>query len=270
MENVAILTADVLDIIFEGRNKEYGAYDLRKTYNRRLTISIAVTLSLILLLFVGYVLAGNSNINGPVEVPDTVIVDIKPPVEEPVPVKPPPLPPPEQPVQTIRNTTPVIMKDEDVPEEEKPPVQDDMENTRIGLANQKGITDDNVIAPPADDGNKGIIELPKKKDVDSIFISVQIESSYPGGRPKWERFLNGNLQYPQQAQDNEIEGTVVVQFVVDIDGTVSRVEVLSGPEELKEAALRVIKKSGKWIPAVQNGTHVKSYKRQPIVFRLDR
>ena len=69
--------------------------------------------------------------------------------------------------------------------------------------------------------------------------------------------------------NNEIQGTVVVQFIVDKEGNVSDVEAISGPNELREEAVRVIKKSGKWTPAIQNGRQVKSYKKQPIKFRLE-
>ena len=68
--------------------------------------------------------------------------------------------------------------------------------------------------------------------------------------------------------DNEIQGSVMVQFIVDKEGNVSNVEAVSGPEELREEAIRVIKKSGKWNPAVQNGRQVKSYKRQSVLFQL--
>jgi protein TonB len=69
---------------------------------------------------------------------------------------------------------------------------------------------------------------------------------------------------------NEVQGTVMVQFIVDREGNVSDVEVVSGPETggLREEAIRVIQKSGKWTPAIQNGRKVKSYKRQPVVFKL--
>ena len=98
---------------------------------------------------------------------------------------------------------------------------------------------------------------------------MEIESSYPGGPGAWMRYLNKTFRYPQEAQDNEIQGTVVVQFIVDKAGVVSDVEAISGPKELRDEAVRVIKKSGSWTPAVQNGRQVKSYKKQPIQFRLE-
>ena len=118
--------------------------------------------------------------------------------------------------------------------------------------------------------NKGVVEAPKDNtDYDKTFTKVEIESDYPGGTAAWQRYLQKNLQYPDEAESNEIQGQVVVQFIVDKEGKVSDVEAISGPNELREEAVRVIKKSGTWTPAVQNGRKVKSYKRQPIVFRLE-
>ena len=96
-----------------------------------------------------------------------------------------------------------------------------------------------------------------------------IEAEYPGGAAAWQRFLNKNLRYPEEAIDNEIQGSVVVQFVVDEEGNVSDVEAASGPQALSAEAVRVIKKSGKWTPAIQNGRYVKSIKRQPFIICLE-
>ena len=172
-------------------------------------------------------------------------------------------------VQTIKVTPPRIVPDEQVTKDEMPPVED-QENAKIGLDNKDGVKEgDMVIAPPGD-GDGKVIELPKKDEdgMDGIFTSVQIESEYPGGAMAWQRFLNKNVRYPEQAVEQEIQGPVVVQFIVDKEGNVSDVVALSGPDELRAEAVRVIKKSGKWTPAIQNGTKVKSYKKQPIVFRL--
>ena len=98
-----------------------------------------------------------------------------------------------------------------------------------------------------------------------VWHEVEIEAEYPGGAAAWQRFLNRNLRYPEEAIENEISGTVVVQFVVDKDGIVSNVEAVSGPEELCAEAVRVIKKSGRWTPAVQGGRQVRSLKKQPFI-----
>jgi periplasmic protein TonB len=110
---------------------------------------------------------------------------------------------------------------------------------------------------------------PEPDESDSIvFTKVEIEAEYPGGAAAWQRFLNRNLRYPQEAIDNEISGPIMVQFVVDKDGYVSNVEAVSGPEALCKEAVRVIKKSGRWTPAVQGGRQVKSLKKQPFVICL--
>jgi periplasmic protein TonB len=273
MEINKILNADILDIIFEGRNKEYGAYDLRKTYNKRLVKAIIGTAIVILLLFIWYFI---SNMNGGGAKKNMVVQDVQlEDVKEEKKNEPPPPPPPkiEPPkVEMAKFTPPKIVKDNEVKEEEKPPEQEKLEDTKIGTVNQEGVKDEGITAPPSDAG-KGVVEAPKKdeEDYDKTFTKVEIESEYPGGPSAWLRYLNKNFRYPDDAVNNEIQGTVVVQFIVDKEGNVSDVNAISGPESggLREEAVRVIKKSGKWTPAVQNGRQVKSYKKQPIVFKLE-
>lgn len=271
-----ILNADVLDIIFDGRNKAYGAYDLRRTYSKRMTVALVATASLLVLFFVGTVVANSLKNNQ--DKTEMVVQDIEleavkqeEPKNEPPP--PPPPPPPVEPpkVEMAKFTPPKIVKDEEVKEDEKPPEVEKLEETKIGTINQEGIKDEGIVAPPVSDEGKGVVEAPKKveEDWDKTFTKVEIESEYPGGASAWQRYLNKSLRYPQDAQDNEIQGTVVIQFIVDKEGMVSDVQAISGPNELRDEAVRVIKKSGKWTPAVQNGRQVKSYKKQPITFRLE-
>ncbi|MBO9200473.1 MULTISPECIES: energy transducer TonB [Niastella] len=98
-----------------------------------------------------------------------------------------------------------------------------------------------------------------------IWSKVEIEAEYPGGAAAWLRFWNRNLHIPQDVIDNESYGSVVVQFVVDKEGNVSDVEALSGAEAMCTEVVRVIKKSGRWTPAIQNGRYVKSLKKQPFI-----
>lgn len=275
MEVNKILSADFLDILFEGRNKEYGAYDLRKTYNKRLSIALISTAAACILLFGGYILANSLNKGDDKKemvVQDVQLEEIKQEERKEEPPPPPPPKPPEPPkVEMAKFTPPKIVKDEEVKEEEKPPEVEKLEETKIGTQNQEGVKDEGIVAPPVEDAGKGVVEAPKKveEDWDKTFTKVEIESEYPGGAAAWQRYLNKTLRYPQEAIDNEVQGTVVIQFIVDKEGMVSDVEAISGPQELRDEAIRVIKKSGKWTPAVQNGRQVKSYKKQPIVFRLE-
>jgi protein TonB len=269
MESSTILTADVLDILFEGRNKEYGAYELRRTYNKRLVTSITVMLSSILILCIGFAFGGGKKqLAKEFIIPPDVALESKKPEDKPEEKLPPPpakqTPPPVQ-IQTLRVTPPVIVKDDQVKEDEMPPVED-LEHVKIGTETKAGVPDGDLVIAPPGDGAGTVIELPKKEEEDwnKVFTKVEIESEYPGGLPAWQRFLNRNLRPSDEAQ-----GTVVVQFIVDKEGNVTNVEAVSGPDELRSEAVRVIKKSGKWTPAIQNGNPVRSYKKQPIIFRVD-
>src|SRR5450631_4379167 len=268
MDANKILNADILDIIFEGRNKEYGAYELRKSYNGRLIRALIGTAALILLLFIGYFVSGMKfgAKKQAVVVAEVQLEDFKEEKKEPPPPPPPKVEPPK--VEMAKFTPPKIVPDDKVKEEEKPPVQEKLEDTKIGTVNQQGVKDEGSTAPPVSDAGKGVIEAPKE-DYDKTFTKVEIESEYPGGQAAWARYLNKNLHYPDEAVSNEIQGDVVVQFIVDKEGLVSEVEAVSGPNQLRDEAVRVIKKSGKWTTAVQNGRQVKYYKKQPIKFRLE-
>ncbi|HJU45166.1 MAG TPA: TonB family protein [Chitinophagaceae bacterium] len=275
MEANKILSADILDIVFDGRNKSYGAYDLRKTYNKRMVIALVTVASVLLLILLSYIIAQRLS---PKEdkvamiVQDVQLEEVKPEEKKEEPPPPPPPPKAEPPkIEMAKFTPPKIVKDEEVKEDEKPPEQEKLEDVKIALTNQEGIKDEGIVAPPVNDAGKGVVSAPTRveEDWDKTFTKVEIESEYPGGQAAWARFLNKTFQYPSAASEAGIQGTIVVQFVVDKEGKVSDVQVISGPEELRAEALRVIKKSGKWIPAIQNGHQVKSYKKQPIVFKLD-
>jgi len=101
-----------------------------------------------------------------------------------------------------------------------------------------------------------------------VFEKFEIESEFPGGPNAWMTFLNTHLVYPQKAIREKIEGTVLLGFIVNKDGTISDLKALSGHPFLQEAALKVMLESPKWKPSIQNGRLVNSYKKQPIVFSL--
>ncbi|MBS1597769.1 MAG: N-acetylmuramoyl-L-alanine amidase [Bacteroidetes bacterium] len=103
-----------------------------------------------------------------------------------------------------------------------------------------------------------------------IFTKVEIEPEFPGGQDAWKNYLVKNLHYPNAAVNKEIQGDVLAQFVVDMEGNVSDIKIVSGPEELRAETIRIIRESGKWVPAMQNGKNVTCYKRQPIKYRLER
>lgn len=274
MEANQLLTADVLDIIFIGKNKAYGAYQLRKTYNRRLNLSMLLLGGLLSLLVICYFLPKKKTgfYSSPI-IEGTVILTPLP--EKEVIKKPISIPKPPAPIKTTQYVTIRIVADDQVKGQDKPPIVDELVNAKIGTVTQEGEDYTTLQGPNtlSDGIGKGIIDAPVAGNgsTDGGFIPVEIESMYPGGDKAWLRFLNRMLgnNYPPEAVENNVQGTVVIEFIVDVDGSVSNVKAISGPEELWDAAIRTIKKSGKWIPAKQNGISVKTCKRQPIKFMLE-
>jgi len=274
MEANKILDASLIDVIFDGRNKAYGAYELRRHYPFRLLWGMAGAALITGGMFgADYIERRTPKpVKQPIMVVDVQLEDVKEMKRE----EPPPPPPPREiaaKVEITKFTPPKIVRDNEVKEDEKPPEQEKLNDTRIGVINQEGVKDEGVVAPPISASGNGVVEAPRPKvmeDYDRTFTKVEIESEYPGGAAAWMRYLNKNFRYPEDAINNEIEGTVVVQFIVDKEGNVSDVEAVAGPEMggLRQEAIRVIVHSGKWIPAIQNGRNVKSYKKQPVQFKL--
>lgn len=111
-------------------------------------------------------------------------------------------------------------------------------------------------------------DMKKAWDTSGAFKKVEFEAEFPGGASAWLQFLIKNLKYPENAAMHELEGDVPVEFIVEKDGRVTHVRAQGGPQELRAEAERVVSASGKWIPAKNHGKIVRSYKIQPIDFRL--
>ena len=272
MEANKILNADILDIIFDGKNKAYGAYQLRKTYNSRMVKALIAVGVLLFLVGGGLLLANILNDRASKEeltVVDTQMAEVKkdePPPPPPPP--PPPTPPPPPEIKQIQFTPPKIVKDEEVKKDE---VIKELEPDAV--ISTKTVESDNtkqVVQAPVEDKGTQVVEVPVKAvEEDKVFTKVEIEAEYPGGTGAWRKFLERNLN-GQVATDNSAPAgtyTVVVRFIVAKDGSVSDIT----PETsvgygMEGEAVRAIKKAPKWTPAQQNGNIVKAYRRQPITF----
>ncbi len=164
-------------------------------------------------------------------------------------------------------TPPKIVKDEEV--KEPPPAVEELKETKIGTISQEGIKDIGIVTPPAAvDGGKGLVEAKPVEKEPEVFTKVEVDAKYPGN---WRSFLERNLD-GQVAVDNGASPgtyTVIIQFIVDVAGSVSDVKALTSVGfGMEQEAVRVIKKSGKWNPAIQNGREVKAYRKQPITFQV--
>ena len=268
-----IQTADILDIIFDGRNKEYGAYELRKTYNKRMVKALVATVLIVVLALLGNLLANSTSGSKPeLIVQDVSLENVQ--QEEKKPEPPPPPPPPKQEppkVEITKFTPPKIVKDEEVKEEDEIKEVEKLEDTKIGTINQEGAKDEGIVAPPVESGT-GVVEAPKKEeDYDKIFTVVQIPAEFPGGLPAWAKYLERNLNRDLPVENGAPPGkyTVVVSFIVAKDGTISDVVAENDPGYgTKNEAVRVITRGPKWKPAVQNGRNVIYRHKQSITFMV--
>jgi periplasmic protein TonB len=270
MEANKILSADILDLVFEDRNKDYGAYQLRKTYNRRIIKALVITASVALLALLGSFIASKLDDDSKkLDIKEVTIQDIKQEDEKPEPPPPPPPKPPDPPkIEMAKFTPPKIVKDEEV--QEPPPEVKELEEKKIDVVSQEGIKDEGIVTPVEIDQGKQIIEE-KKEDENHIFEKVEIEASFKGGESAWRKYLERNLNANVGPDNGAPTGvyTVYVQFVVSKDGSISDVKALTNHGYGMEAeAVRVIKKGPPWTPAVQNGRSVNAYRKQPVTFQV--
>ncbi|MDO9186273.1 MAG: TonB family protein [Bacteroidota bacterium] len=254
------------ELVFEGKNKNYGAYDLRKKYNRTVNIALLITgLSFIFIVSFPMILDWIQQQTEELVVPvDNTVVDLTapPPIDE---AEPPPPPPPPPPVmETVKFTPPVVTDDEVI--DEPPPLQTE-ETPQISTETQEGTGDDIIIIP---DEGTGIVAPVK----DEIFTIVEQMPSFPGGDAammKWIRDKIEAIGYPQMEKEAGISGTCYVTFVIDKDGNVVDSKILrgvSGGPGYDKVALTVVKAMPKWAAGKQNGRSVSVQYNLPIKFTI--
>lgn len=270
MESNSILNADVLDIIFENRNKNYGAYQLRKTYNKRLTVALSVMFGVCLVVIAGSVMASNSGHKVMAAAPVVTEIDLtnvkeKEPEKPIIPPKPKELPKFEvkQFVDQIK-----LVKDNVTP----PPAQSDLDDVKIGQENVAGDKGGDFAAPPVEEKGAGpVVEIKHEEDFTKVFAIVQQQAKFPGGPEAWQRFLERNLKQDVPVDNGAppADYKVVVSFIVDREGNVTEIRAENDPGYGTAAeAMRVIQRSGKWTPAIQNGRNVIYRQSQTIIFRV--
>ncbi len=249
------------NLVFEGRNQGYGAYELRTNYNRRVTFIVGGMIVFSLLLMGVKKFADRPKEEVVEEAIKIEQIDLTPPppVEEQPPPPPPPPPPPM--VEMVKFTPPVIK--DDAVEEEPQKLQEEVKETQVGTKDQEG--DKDIIAPPTEVSGPGEPAAPE------IFTIVEENAEFPGGIAEMAKFIQKNLQYPSMAREAGISGKCFLKFVVNEDGDISNVEVLkgvSGCPDCDREAIRVVKSMPKWKPAKMTGRSVKCYFNLPISFKI--
>ena len=270
-----------VDMVFAGKNKEYGAYQLRKGTSGR---NIKALLILIMAAaLVGGFLAWKVIEQKQAEEQQAYMEAMelaklqeqaKKEKKKPEPIKPKVEQKKEIPVarETQKFTAPVIKKDELVKEENQVKQMDQLDDkVAVGTENKEGVKDRTVEAvrndiavaapppPPA----------PKPEVANKVFDVVEEMPSFPGGQGALMAFLSSNIKYPVVAQENGVQGRVIVGFVVEKDGSISDVKVMRSVDpSLDREAQRVVKAMPKWKPGKQNGSAVRVKYTVPVVFRL--
>jgi protein TonB len=253
------------DVVFENRNKEYGAYFIRRNYSKHVIFALIG-----MLLVLGFVLAyptiaewikGQQDVE-PVVLKTTKYTDLAapPPIQENTP--PPPkldIPPP---VKTIIKFLPPKVTEKEVQEEEEMPTIDEIKENDTGATDVEG-TGEVVFDEPVAEVAKPAVEE------DVIFTVVEQPAEFEGGLQAMAKFVGKNLKYPAVARRMGIEGSVFVSFVVDKAGNISDVQVIKGVSaECDKEAARVVSIMPPWKPGKQNGKAVKSRFVLPIKFKL--
>ena len=142
------------------------------------------------------------------------------------------------------------------------------DNTARGVVNQEGSDDVDKFEAVKE---QVIVKEPEpeKPKEEEIFVAVEQPAEFPGGQAALMKWLSNNIRYPEAAQQNDIQGRVVVKFVVEKDGSVGHAEIARGVDkDLDREALRVVNKMPKWQPGKNNGVAVRSYFNLPVTFKL--
>ncbi len=263
-----IFNRDWLEVVFDGRNKSYGAYDLRRVSSKYTARALLVGG----LLFIGLVtspmiikaIRGEQEVEAPQVIETEVVLSEPPPVNEEEPPPPPPVEPPPPRVDQVRMPPPKVVPAEQVRDEE-PPTVEELKKADPGPKTLAGDpTADIRIDAPVGEGPKDA-EVTEAGSGIMDFNAVEVQPSFPGGPAAFLKWVGDNYRYPQMAQEQGVNGTVHVSFVVERDGSLTDIKVL---RDLKygtgEEAKRVLQKSPKWKPGIQNGRPVRVSYSLPI------
>ena len=276
MSKIDLIDNGWVDLVFEGKNQAYGAYQLRKDTGKR-NLKALITMFLIFAAIAAiviakvsidnYIASRNAAIETDVELqslaekkeakaekkdePEVEKIEI------------------ERVKSSVAFTVPEIKKDDEVKEEQEIKSQDELQetNTAIGAFNVEGndetggevLKAKEVIAEPE----------PPKVEETKVFDVVEEMPQFPGGQAALLEYLAKNIKYPVVAEENGVQGRVIVTFVVERDGSITDVRVVKSVDpSLDKEAARVVKSMPKWQPGKQNGSAVRVKYTVPVQFRL--
>lgn len=279
MKNLTNLnSAEWCDIIFEGKNKSYGAFELRQSSSKRHIVAFGVVI--LFAAAVSVMPAIISTINaatakyktaGIDETYTTSVVEVDNKLPEAEVIKP-EMPEPPKYMKMTKFVPPTVVQDTEAPDDTEMANMSDItkETATIGQFEVKdGSTDKDAVRKEFEtdvvgDGQGGA--APKEPE---IFVSAQFMPKFPGGDDEMYKYIYSNIKYPVVDQEMGIQGKVTVRFVVSKTGEITDIQLLKGisPTCDKEA-IRVLKSMPRWVPGKNNGVAVPVYFTMPIVFKL--
>lgn len=279
-KDVDLSSKEWRDIVFEGKNKEFGAYELRKESDVRhnkamIVVIIILALAFLLPLLVNTVLpkaeekaedlTEQAMVNlgdAAEEEPEEEEVQERYEEEQPEVL-------PEEVLNTVKVTELAIVEDDKVNAEDEIKTQDELKETTTAFGQSdfdKGTDDRNVVREHKDEI---VVEEKKPVEENKVFTAVEQMPQFPGGDAELMKHIQKNLKYPPVAMENNIQGRVVVQFVVTKTGKIGEVKVVRSKDpDLDKEAVRVVKTLPDFIPGKMNGQAVGVWYTLPITFKL--
>jgi periplasmic protein TonB len=259
-----VVSANRNEIVFANRNQAYGAYALRKKYDRTMMMILLGIVAFIGLgIGVKWVLSLKSEEVAQEQILDMTTIDLTPPPADKNEPPPPPPPPPPPVMETVKFVPPVIK--DDAVETDPPPPQEKLSETNVSTVTQEG--DGDAVVVPDGNGTGSVIE----EKAPEIFTVVEEMPEFPGGPMEMMKYISKNIQYPQMAKEAGLSGKCFLKFVVNGNGNITDVTLLKGVpgcSECDKEAIRVVKSMPNWKPGKQNGRSVPVYFNLPINFQL--
>ncbi|MGL4346788.1 MAG: energy transducer TonB [Chitinophagaceae bacterium] len=255
-----VLKSEFLDIVFNGKNKAYGAYYMEKTYTQRLWLAVGISAFLVALVFVTTAIV--SKVKKPVVQPKPLVITFTNVANTPKRDIPPPPPPPAPKVKVTKFTDVNIVKDNEVQANERPVIRVQDIKGLIGKANVQGNDETVKFMPPPAAAVEG--------GGDIVFDAGGVEILAEKPR-EWEKFLRRTLRANIPTDNGAPVGTyrVLIEFVIERDGSISKIRSLSKcGYGMEEEAIRVLKLCPAWSPGLVSGKPVRSYFTQPITFEV--
>lgn len=283
-KNVDLTSKEWRDLVFEGKNQEFGAYQLRKSSDKRHNLAMLyVLIGLAVVAAILFSLNMYNDYRAEIEAAEAKeraekmsaaqlaqmeeVEEVEEEVEEQR-FEQPEIEVPQEVLATVQVTQIAIVDAEEVKNEVMDMEAQKEDNTARGVVNQDGSDDADKFQAVAE---QVVVKEPEPEPVkeEEIFVAVEQQPEFPGGTAALMKWLANNVRYPQMALENGISGRVIVKFVVEKDGSVSGVTLVRGVDkDLDREAIRVVKSMPKWQPGKNNGQAVRCYFNLPVNFKL--